>query len=96
MDIEQELFKFHAIQALRKLLIIVNTNDNNKYIVPYFIKEYEIMLNYPPYLSENVNLEKCPMCGTNPSRIEPWFYHEETEEMLPMMDYIDEDTYFIT
>lgn len=95
-DIEQELFKFHSIQALRKLLIIVNTFDqgNNEYLIPYFVKNYEVLLNFPPHLEEDINMEKCPMCGTSPSRIEPWFYNEETRELLPISEYIDEPTYF--
>ncbi len=96
-DIEQELFKFHSVRALRKLIIIVNTVDEkNKgdYLVPFFIKNYEVLLNYPPYLNEGITLDKCPLCGTNPSRVEPWFYNEETEELLPVVDFIDETTYF--
>jgi len=97
MTIEQDLFKFHSIQALRKFLIIINTTDDRdrkKNIVSYFAKNYEIFLNYPPYLSENINLDKCPLCGTTPSRIEPWFYHEETEELLPIMEYLENRQYF--
>jgi hypothetical protein len=95
-DIEKELFKFHSVQALRKMLILVNTLDesNNEYIVTNFIKNYDILLNFPPYLSEEINLEKCPMCGTTPSRVEPWFYNEETDELLPVVEYLDETTYF--
>jgi hypothetical protein len=96
-EIETELFKLHSVQALRKLLIIVNTADEKnkgEYLIPYFIKNYELFLNFPPYLSSEINLEKCPMCGTTPSRIEPWFYNEETDELLPVAEYIDEPTYF--
>lgn len=96
MDIEKELFKFHSIQSLRKLFIVVNNFDDIKkeYIVANFIKNYELMLTFPPFLSDNIKLEKCPLCGTSPSRIEPWFYHEETDELLPVAEYIEEATYF--
>lgn len=95
-DIEKEMFKFHSIQALRKLLIIVNTNDSKsgENIVSYFMKNYDVMLNFPPYLEEMINFEKCPMCGTSPSKIEAWFYNENTRELLPVADYIEDPTYF--
>ncbi|MBC7472746.1 MAG: hypothetical protein H7263_00520 [Candidatus Sericytochromatia bacterium] len=96
VDIEAELFKFHSIQALRKLLIIVNTVDQNtnESIVPYLVKNYDVFLNFPPSLEEHIHVEKCPMCGTSPSRIEAWFYNEDTQELLPVSDYIEDSTYF--
>ncbi|MFN8576825.1 MAG: hypothetical protein U0354_08195 [Candidatus Sericytochromatia bacterium] len=88
-DIEQELFKFHSVQALRKLLIIVDTKDSNteEKLVSHFIKNYDVMLNFPPYIEESINFEKCPMCGTAPSKIEAWFYKESTNELLHIDDY---------
>lgn len=95
-DMDRELFKFHSVQALRKLLIIVDTNDTNtgENLVSYFMKNYDVMLNFPPHLDESINFEKCPMCGTSPSRIEAWLYKENTRELLPVSDYIEEPTYF--
>lgn len=95
-DIEKDLFKFHSVQALRKLIIIVNTNDatTGENMVSYFMKNYEVLLNFPPHLDDSINFEKCPMCGTSPSRIEAWFYNENSRELLPISEYISEATYF--
>jgi hypothetical protein len=95
-DIEQELFKFHSVQALRKLLIIVNTRDQNteENLVSHFMRNYDVMLNFPPYIEDSINFEKCPMCGTSPSKVEAWFYNENSNELLPVDDYIEDPTYF--
>lgn len=95
-DIEQELFKFHSVQALRKLIILVNNTDDitGENIVSYFMKNYDVMLNFPPYIEETINFEKCPMCGTAPSKVEAWFYNEDTNELLPVSDYIEDPTHF--
>ncbi len=95
-DIERELFRFHSVQALRKLIVIVNTNDTNtgENMVSYFMKNYDALLNFPPHIEDSLNFEKCPMCGTSSSKVEAWFYNEDTKELLPIADYISEPTYF--
>jgi len=96
LDIEQELFKLHSIQASRKILIIVNTIDEmtKENIISCFLKKYEVMLNFPPYLTPEVNLEKCPLCGTNPSRIELWFYDQNDDVLMQVSDNFEEQKYF--
>ncbi|MEK7434010.1 MAG: hypothetical protein AABZ74_12815 [Cyanobacteriota bacterium] len=95
-DIEAELFKFHSIQSVRKMLILLNTQDiiTSEYLPIFFIKNYDLFLNFPPYMSEKMNSDKCNACGTVASKIEPWFYHESTSELLPLDEYADDFSYF--
>lgn len=95
-DIEAELFKFHSIQAVRKILVFINTQDviTKEFIPLAFMKDYDLFLNFPSNIGDNVNLDKCNVCGTVPSRIEPWFYHENSKEFLPLEEHVDDFAYF--
>ncbi|MFN8674514.1 MAG: hypothetical protein U0457_20835 [Candidatus Sericytochromatia bacterium] len=95
-DIEAELFKFHSIQAVRKMIILLNTKDviTDEYVPVFFMNNYDLFLNFPVSLHEKTSLDKCSACGTVPSKIEPWFYHENSLELLPLDEYIDDFSYF--
>lgn len=95
-DITQELLNLHSIQAVRKVIIVVNTKDElnlNQCIVPYFMNHYDFLLKFPQHFSNDLK-DSCPMCGSSCSHIEAWFYNEESEELLPIEEYMNDDTYF--
>jgi hypothetical protein len=83
-DIENYLFKLHSIKALRKILIIVDTIDEEtKISIPkYFYENYYYLLTFPTTLKESYFFERCPFCGSYSSIIEFWTYNEKNQELV--------------
>lgn len=91
-DVLAELMSFHAVQAVRKMLVIVNTNDEiyRENIPDFFVQNYDMLLTFPPHNHVDSS-DVCPMCGNSPSVVELWIYDERSNDLKPYGD--DSDFY---
>lgn len=89
-DVLTDLMSFHSIQAVRKMVVIVDTTDEiyRENIPNYFADNYDMLLSFPPH-SKLHHTDTCAMCGNSLSVVEFWIYDEKTNELTPYGDNSD-------